>query len=278
VPIRSYYRALNTFKGRIIDLTISKEAVPGVNLGAKLQSFGNRVVRRPFEMGEKTWKMPGELFKVRNKSGKAWAWDRKGSVYAVDIKCDVDFTFILELFDGKWYLISVDRYRGFRPFHSLALMEYFLERVWLSIDGSAVNLPRKVHDLHNPPFWAEGIVFRRGFNDFLYRFHHSFDVDEEGYDDMLKTLRDAGLILRTVAEKHTEGIHEYLLKQDGVTYDVVDLGVRQKLTTDDSKAIKKMLLWPTLYNELYGVKTNIKGTEINVDDETDTDGEGELSN
>jgi len=192
IPIKNYYRAANTYKKRAINISVLNR-VEGVTVFKKLKSRGKRVMHRPFCMQEKTWKMPGELYHFRKKRGKAFMMDRMGWVHLLACDFEYDFDFILESFQEEWYLLEIDNYRNYRPFHSLALLDYFLNRVQLSVNGKPVKLPLLAEG--DMPPWAEGIVYRSDGFDQLYRLHQSFDVTNEGLIELQEVLKEHGFVM-----------------------------------------------------------------------------------
>jgi len=271
-PINNYYRVCNTFRQRSIAVELSLDPIMGAR-APELSSYGRRVVNKPFVMESMTWKMSGELFKIRHRKIKGvwclFAWDRGGRLYAGRSSEEVDFDLLLERFQDRWYLLALDLYRGVKPYHSLKLLNYFLERVDFTISGEKLIVPMEIDSLDDPPEWAEGVVFRRGFEDHLFRFHHSFDVDAEGFKTLKDVLTHYGYIFTCDLVHPGDGIYEYLLFQDGTSYELKLVGKRDKTKRDTKRTIMNMLQWPTLYQELMEKKCTIEGTKEEVDDETD---------
>ena len=133
-----------------------------------------------------------------------------------------DMVLHLELLEDKLVLLRVEKYAGFRPFHSLGMLEKFCRRVKVKVRDKIVVPPERIKNLAR---WreecprADGVVCRYGGVDYVMNCGTHLDLTSDYEDELTNFLREK-LGCKTVAHKGDRKLNKFyqvccLIADDG---------------------------------------------------------------
>lgn len=163
------YSATNTYAKRELTFT-SRARFKGQRTGG----IYRRVVS-DFPESNLSWKEDGVFNELIAKGGRAQLKQRDGRGLVLEGESP-DMVLHLERMPDCYVLLRVVKYRKYAPYHSLSLLEKFVRRVKIKIDGRVIRAPRRVLNLDRPPEGCDGVVHRAGEQDFVYNFGMNLDL------------------------------------------------------------------------------------------------------
>jgi len=182
-----------------------------------------------------TVKLNGELVKLVVRGGQGFAVWRDSDEIA-KIVCRHDMVINLEYAADRFFLINIESFRGYKPFHSYPQLRYFLERKPLTISYAKKRYPVNPPILYSPSVYrklgsfAEGVVIRRDNNDLLLREQPSLDLTPEGVGQLAEIGKRDGFSV--TVDRIEQQTCEYLVKFDGDHLDLVFVKRRRKRADD----------------------------------------------
>jgi len=227
----TFYRGVNTYADCDVNLQFTdKIELPGVLINT---SEGQRPLYK-VPILEPTVKLDGMLYALRIGREKALLQARGtklGSVCKTSFKSTAFL--LLERYKDDFHLVRIKEYKGFRPFHSLSCLEYFLQKVRLSIDGRLVKPPIRFPS----NIKGEGLVSRIKGIDYLVRYHRSFDVARGCEGSLVSLLHHFGVTCQ-LDGKGTGPINEFILEGNILRFHKER---PDKTTPDSKKKIKEII-------------------------------------
>lgn len=185
--LRSYYQGINTYKQREVEFN------------AKARSKFEPVKRRFFARMERdmfvdefTPKYAGTFMELKSVKGKFVLKDNLGKgIWGYGNAPDMILH--LEALEEGFVLLRVEKYRGFRPYHSLGMLEKFCSRVKIKLLNKHVRPPERIKDLRS---WqcdypkADGIVCRDNGMDYVMNCGIHLDLRADKEEQLTGFLRD----------------------------------------------------------------------------------------
>lgn len=196
--LRSYYCGINTYRERELSLQPSGRK--------QFKPVGNRYfvrMQRDLFVDEFTPKYDGVFMELRVSSGNFVLKDALGR--GVWGKCSdaPNMVLHLELLKDCWILLRVEKYRDYRPYHSLGMLEKFCSRVKVKIKDKIVQAPVRIKNLAK---WqeeypqADGVVCREGGMDYVMNCGTHLDLTADFEKELTEFLR-AKMGCKTVLHK-----------------------------------------------------------------------------
>lgn len=183
-PIGRYYGGTNTYRSRDINLLVKGKAA-----GQPAKGKYVRLRHRP-TVQRMTWKYDGVLLNLRNRNGRFKILGRDGKGYwGVSNEKD-SFDLDLEQVGSEHYLLRVNDFRGFRPFHSLEMLRVFTKKVKIKLMGCEILAPGAADKCTNEPVFADGFVYRDREIDFVVNWGVSLDLKGGRKDELDRYLLD----------------------------------------------------------------------------------------
>lgn len=244
--LREYYKGYNTYKKRDLNFTMQGRS-------ANLKPNGNRMfvrMQRDLFIQEFTPKYNGTFLQLRVIAGKWMMTDNIGrGVFGL---CNApDMVLNLESLKSRYVLLRVEKYKDYRPYHSLDMLEKFCARVKIKIMDKHVVPPERIKELKN---WqaefpeADGIVCRTHGLDYLMNCGVHLDLygrDKEELNLYLVKSEGAKDVIHSGPQLMEKEIYEVCVKiADGGGAICAWKRRKDKLTVDDSK------VWPNKFKLL----------------------------
>ena len=205
--LRSFYCGINTYCERSLELQF---------LGRKeFKPVGNRYfvrMKRDLFVHEFTPKYDGVFMELRVESGNFIMKDAVGRGAWGRVVGSPDMVLHLELLEDKLVLLRVEKYAGFRPFHSLGMLEKFCRRVKVKVRDKIVVPPERIKNLAR---WreecprADGVVCRYGGMDYVMNCGTHLDLTSDYEDELTNFLREK-VGCKTVAHKGDRRLNKSL--------------------------------------------------------------------
>lgn len=186
--LRTFYQGYNTYRQRKVTFEVQGRS-------DKLKPNGNRFftrMQRDLFIDEFTPKYNGTYLELRVVDGK---WVMKDNIgRGVIGKTNApDMLLHLESVEDRFVLLRVEKFRNYRPFHSLGMLEKFCARIEIELMGKIVQAPTVIKDLRN---WkeefpdADGVVCRSGGMDYVMNCGIHLDLCGESRDDLTRFLQE----------------------------------------------------------------------------------------
>lgn len=244
--VSPFYQGVNTYKRRRIKIGVGGY----VGQTKEQKSIGTRVTRMPGVPTDCSLKYRGYQWKVRKKNGKAVAISRSGAMYRVTCDFDYDLDLDYEMTISGPRLIRVNEYRCYKPFHSLAALHHFCERIELLVDGMLVRPPEEFDPKHPELLErgdVEGLVYREHGEDNLVRNHQAFDIPARHYPHLIEAVEDAGFHIAKVYPHlgYGDEVLEVEVRINGDEATIETVGLRDKTAVDQIRNVADKLAWPT---------------------------------
>lgn len=204
--LRSYYMGINTYAPRDVEIRAAgrKQFKP-----AGCRYFAR--MKRDLFIDEFTPKYDGVYMELTVKSGRFVLKDNVGQGVWGEVTSP-DMVLHLEMLKDRYVLLRVEKFRTFRPFHSLGMLEKFVDRVKIKIHGKNVVAPERISDVRK---WreecplADGVVCRDGGMDYVMNCGTHLDL-EAGDELALTTFLREKIGAKTVEHRgdRKRGIHQ----------------------------------------------------------------------
>lgn len=195
--LRSFYVGINTYFEREISLKPEAKSI----FDPVMCKYFVRM-RRDLFVDDFSPKYDGVFMELRVQSGKFIMKDSIGRGVWGRVEAP-DMILNLEMLVDRMVLLRVEKYRSFRPYHSLGMLEKFCARVRIKFNGKRVLPPERIKDLRK---WreefptADGVVCRYGGMDYVMNCGIHLDLKLELEKDLVNFLQTK-LGVKTVVHK-----------------------------------------------------------------------------
>jgi len=236
-----HYIGLNTYEERSGVVLLKRSESRAQSFGMVGMRILTQGVMDSMDKEVPTVKYDGELANLKIVCGQAALTFRDGERH-VGVSDLPDMCLDLELLGDRVILIAVNKFNGFKPYHSIECLDLFTKRVKIRLkkNGPLIEPPRVL--LEEEKRYAEGLVFRVGGKDLLISYEHSLDLIE---CDLAPLFKDTGLI-PVMETSWREGVNEYrVVEQEGHAR-LHWKKKRKKKIPDDVETVRRILARPCL--------------------------------